>query len=152
MTVQQFSLVEAIPIRKRTRWHVFVASDQFRAPWWAPEASISDSEHWVSAQHEGVELGRCKFVLALQPQHHPTLGAMPHGQLDILALEVARWARNSGVGREMLRAIRNRYPLPRLTALNDSDESRGFWDRVGWIRHEHPSPMLRSERVTYSER
>lgn len=76
---------------------------------------------------------------------------MPRGQLDILALEVAVSARGQGIGRDVLRAIRDLFPLPRLTALNDNAESRGFWDTLGWVRHEHPNPLLRSERVTYSE-
>ncbi len=77
---------------------------------------------------------------------------MPHGQLDILAFEVAVSARLQGVGRTAIHAIREMYPEPRLTALNDDATSRQFWDRIGWIRHQPPHPLFANvERVTYSE-
>ncbi len=82
----------------------------------------------------------------------PVLGDLPHGQLDILAFEVAVPLRGKGIGRATVQAIRDRHPLPRLTALNDGVESRKFWDGIGWIRHEPPRATLKSvERVTYSE-
>lgn len=152
MSAVPLYLTEVHPLKKRTYWHVFEPSREFVMPWWKPEGSICDSEHWLSGQLAGAEVARCKFVLHPSPQSNSVLGEMPHGQLDILALEVAVSARGHGVGREALRAIRDLYPLPRLTALNDNAQSRGFWDNVGWIRHEHPNPLLRSERVTYSER
>ncbi|NYF15996.1 ribosomal protein S18 acetylase RimI-like enzyme [Microbacterium sp. AK009] len=145
------SLSEIHPLKKRKYWHVFEPSSEFVAPWWGPEDSIADDDHWLSGQLAGAEVARCKFVLDISPQSHPVLGEMPRGQLDILALEVAVSARGQGIGRDVLRAIRDLFPLPRLTALNDNAESRGFWDSLGWVRHEHPNPLLRSERVTYSE-
>ena len=145
------SLVEIFPRKKRTYWHVFEPSDHFSKPWWGRESAPSDAAHWVSVQQDGAEVARCKFVLYPGPQPNSFLGDMPDGQLDILALEVAIAARGRGIGREVLRLIRLKYPLPRLTALNDDEHSRGFWDRVGWIRHESPHPLMRSERVTYTE-
>ena len=76
---------------------------------------------------------------------------MPYGQLDILAFDVAAEEQRRGIGRRALLAIREMHPLPRLTALNDDAVSRGFWDRVGWVRHESKRGFF-SERVTYSER
>lgn len=145
------SLVEVFPRKKRTYWYTFEPSDHFVKPWWGRESSPSEAEHWLSIQQSEVEVARSKFVLYPDARTHPLLGDMPHGQLDILAFEVAVPMRGQGVGREALRAIRLRYPLPRLTALNDDARSRGFWDRVGWIRHESANPFLRCERVTYSE-
>jgi len=152
MSAVPLSLTEVHPRKKRKYWHVFEPSSEFVMPWWKPEGSVCDSEHWLTGQLAGAEVARCKFVLDTSPQSDPVLGEMPHGQLDILALEVAMSARGHGVGRDVLRAIGDLFPLPRLTALNDNAESRGFWDSVGWIRHEHPNPLFRSERVTYSER
>ncbi|WP_248146299.1 hypothetical protein [Microbacterium aoyamense] len=152
MSADQLSLTEVHPRKKRRYWHLFEPSSEFVKPWWRPEESVSESEHWLSGQLRGTEVARCKFVLDVSPQSHPLLGKMPHGQLDILALEVAVSARGHGVGRDVLRTIRDLFPLPRLTALNDNAESRGFWDSAGWIRHEHPNLLFRSERVTYSER
>ncbi len=100
---------------------------------------------WLSIQRDGVEVARCKFVLNERPQSHPVLGEMPNGQLDILALEVAISVRQCGIGRETLRAIREIYPFVRLTALNDDAGSRGFWDTMGWVRHESSNPLFRSE-------
>ncbi|WP_129588099.1 hypothetical protein [Rathayibacter oskolensis] len=110
-----------------------------------------DFDHWMSVQSGGIEVARCKFVLDARPTSNRLLGTLPHGQLDILAVEVAVSARGRGVGRGVLTAINELYPLPRLTALNDDERSRGFWDAVGWVRHEPPHPLLRSERVTYSQ-
>lgn len=151
MTLIPLSFVERRPVKKRTRWHVFEPSDQFVEPWWESQYSVHDFEHWISAYRESHEVARCKFVFDVRPQSHPLLGEMPHGQLDILALEVAVRDRGRGTGREVVRTIRRMYPLPLLTALNDTDESRGFWDSMGWARREHPHPLFRSERVTYSE-
>ncbi|QZY52910.1 GNAT family N-acetyltransferase [Leucobacter tenebrionis] len=145
------SLVELRPRKKRVYWYVFEPSDEFEKPWWRPEETVSDREHWLSVQHDGSEVGRCKFTLDEGVVSHPQLGDMPHGQLDILAFEVAVSARGKGVGRDTVAAIRAAYPLPRLTALNDNEKSRGFWDSLGWVRIEHRIPSLRSERVTYSE-
>jgi ribosomal protein S18 acetylase RimI-like enzyme len=145
------TLVEVLPRKKRTYWYTFEPSGHFVKPWWGRESSPSDLAHWLSVQQDGAEVARCKLVLYPGPELNSFLGDMPEGQLDILALEVAVPARGRGIGRETLRLIRAQYPLPRLTALNDDEHSRGFWDRVGWIRHESPHPLMRSERVTYTE-
>lgn len=151
MNPSALTLVEVLPHKKRTYWYVFESSDRFVKPWWDREFAVSASDHWLSARSDDTEVARCKFVLYPGPLSHRVLGEMPHGQLDILALEVAVPERGRGVGRETLQAIRREYPMPRLTALNDDNRSRGFWDRMGWIRHE-PAGILRgSERVTYSE-
>lgn len=142
-------LVELAPQKKRTYWYVFEPSKRFTKPWWGREQSVYGNEHWLSFERCGVEVARCKFILS-GPRFDPGLGDMPHGQLDILALEVAVEAQRRGIGRKVLLAIRERHPLPRLTALNDDAASRGFWDRVGWIRHESARGFF-SERVTYSE-
>lgn len=145
------TLVELLPKKKRIYWHIFEPSRSFEKPWWKPESSVGTFDHWMSVRSGNVEVARCKFVLDARAASNPVLGALPHGQLDILALEVAVSARRRGVGRGVLAAICELYPLPRLTALNDDERSRGFWDAVGWIRHESPLPFLRSERVTYSQ-
>lgn len=144
-------LIELYPVKKRKYWYVFEPSADFVKAWWGREDSVEDGAHWLSVQRAGVEVARCKFMLYEGPRSQRGLGDMPHGQLDILALEVAVSARGRGIGREVLRLIREKHPMPRLTALNDDDQSRGFWDRLEWIRHEHPNPLFRSERVTYSE-
>lgn len=151
MDALHLSLVEVIPRKKRTYWYAFEESDQFVKPWWGRGSSPNISEHWLSVERDGLEVARCKFTLLPEATTHPLLGDVPHGQLDILALEVAISARDQGVGRAILQAIRSSYPLPKLTALNDDAESRGFWDSVGWIRHEPPRSFVLSERVTYSE-
>lgn len=151
MDAAQLSLVEVRPRRKRVYWYVFEPSDQFVKPWWGRESSVNESDHWIAVHRAGVEVARCKFTLNECPTSNPVLGSMPHGQLDILAFEVAVSAQRRGIGRGALSALRAMYPLPRLTALNDNDRSRGFWDSVGWVRHESPYESLRAERVTYSE-
>lgn len=143
-------LVELKPRKKRIYWYVFEPSHRFVKPWWRREQIINGNEHWLSIERGGTEVARCKFILHDGPRSHPSLGSMPHGQLDILALEVATEEQRHGIGREALLAIREMYPLPRLTALNDDAGSRGFWDRVGWARHESKWGFF-SERVTYSE-
>lgn len=150
MNVDGLSIVELQPRKKRVYSYVFEPSDRFHKPWWRPEQSINGNEHWLSFEQGGVEVARCKFTLDEEPRSHPTLGNMPHGQLDILAFEVAKEEQRRGLGRLALHAIREMHPLPRLTALNDDAASRGFWDRMGWVRHE--SMWFSSERVTYSER
>lgn len=150
MVFAAVSLVEVSARKKRTLWHPqFEPSDQFVKPWWGPESTVYASDRWVSGWRDGVEVARCKFVLNEEPCSHRSLGDMPHGQLDILALEVAVSARGQGVGRAVLHGLRELHPRPRLTALNDDAQSRGFWDAVGWVRHE--SRFTGVERVTYSE-
>jgi hypothetical protein len=149
MDVDPLSVVELKPRKKRTYSYVFEPSDRFVKPWWGREASLDGREHWLSFKRGGVEVARCKFML-YAPCSHPNLGDMPDGQLDILALEVAVGEQRRGIGRGVLLAIRDMHPLLRLTALNDDAASRGFWDRVGWVRHEPKWGF--TERVTYSER
>jgi GNAT superfamily N-acetyltransferase len=150
MDVAPLSIVELRPQKKRIYWYVFEPSGRFLQPWWGREGWIDGNEHWLSFECEGVEVARCKFILYEGPRSDPNLGDMPYGQLDILALEVAVDEQRHGIGRRALLAIRDMHPLPRLTALNDDAASRGFWDRVGWKRHES-RPEFFSERVTYSE-
>lgn len=97
------------------------------------------------------EVARCKYVLT-GAHANPVLGELAHGQLDILALEVAVPMRRKGVGRRAVQAIRDQNPLPHMTALIDGAESRKFWVGIGRIRHEPAHAFLRGiERVTYSE-
>lgn len=150
MDLSSLSLVDVSAQKRRTLWHLdFEPSEQFVMPWWGPQHAIQPEEHWLAACLNGQQVARCKFMLWPGPRSHPMLGPMPYGQLDILAFEVAVSARGQGVGRAVLRAIREMHPLPRLTALNDNAESRKFWDAVGWVRHEARFPGV--ERVTYSE-
>ena len=149
MDVDPLSIVELEPRKKRTYWYVFEPSKRFAKSWWGREQFVYGNERWLAFERGGVEVARCKFIL-IGPRSDPGFGDMPHGQLDILALEVATEDQRRGIGRKVLLAIRERHPLPRLTALNDDAASRGFWDRVGWIRHE-PTRGFFSERVTYSE-
>jgi GNAT superfamily N-acetyltransferase len=151
MDVDPLSILELKPRKKRIYWYVFEPSDRFRKPWWQHEESIYGNEHWLSFERGGVEVARCKFILYEEPRSHSDLGDMPYGQLDILAFEVATEEQGRGIARRALLAIREMYPLPRLTALNDDAVSRGFWDRVGWVRYE-PQRGFFAERVTYSER
>ena len=151
MNPSLLSVLEIQPTKMRSYFHTFDHSEQFTKPWWGRVSSPSGDEHWVSIRRGEVEVARCKFDLYKAARSHPLLGDMPHGQLDILALEVANTWRGQGIGREILRLIRVKYPLVRLTALNDDDHSRGFWESVGWIRYESSHEFLRSERATYSE-
>jgi ribosomal protein S18 acetylase RimI-like enzyme len=148
------TVVELKPRRERGCWSVFVSSDRFVKPWWQCEDRINGDEHWLSFELRGIEVARCKLTLDVDSCSHPQFGDMPDGQLDILALEVAVQEQRRGIGRRVLLAIREMYPLPRLTALNDDSTSRGFWDRVGWVRHESRLRFLAEgvERVNYSER
>jgi hypothetical protein len=151
MNTSEALLVEVFPMKKRTYSYTFQPSDRFVKAWWGREPFVSEVDHWVSIQRAGDEVARCKFCLFPGPRSNPLLGEMLDGQLDIVALEVAVPERGRGLGRETLRLIRSKHPAPRLTALNDDEHSRGFWDRLGWVRHESPHPFMRSERVTYSE-
>lgn len=151
MSRAPISLHKVNPRRRGAYWHPFEVSDQFVKPWWGRQSTVDSSEHWISVRDAGTEVARCKFLLFESSRFNPVLGPMPAGQLDIVALEVAAPSRRSGVGREVLLALRRMYPLPKLTALNDDADSRGFWDAVGWTRHESPHEWLRTERVTYSE-
>lgn len=150
MDSDQLQVIDLVPRKKRVYWYVFEPSDRFSKPWWKREESVYGNEHWLSFERGGVEVARCKFVLYEGPRSHPKLGDMPHGQLDILALEVAAEERGQGIGRRVLVTIGEMHSLARLTALNDDAASRGFWDRVGWVRHE-PRQGFFTERVTYSE-
>jgi hypothetical protein len=150
MDFDPLSIAELKPQKKRIYSYVFQPSDRFLAPWWGRDESRNGNEHWLSFERGGVELARCKFTLDEEPCSNPVLGDMPQGQLDILAFEVATGEQRRGIGRRALLDIRELYPLPRLTALNDDAASGGFWDRVGWVRHEAKHGFL-SERVTYSE-
>ncbi|HWU31042.1 MAG TPA: GNAT family N-acetyltransferase [Microbacterium sp.] len=152
MDVEALTLVELRPRPKGRYWRVFAHSSEFPAPWWDEEHRVDDSDHWISARRDGVEVARCKFVLDARPLDDTPLGPMPHGQLDILAFEVAVSARRQGIGRATLQAIRKLYPAPRLTALNDDEVSRRFWDGIGWVRHQPTNPFSEDvERVAYSE-
>lgn len=153
--VDNLQIVNRTPVRKRKYWSpTYESSSDFVKPWWGETYGSEPpaEEHWVSILLlSGREVARCKYVLT-GPDTHPVLGDLPHGQLDILAFEVAVPMRRNGIGRKTLQAIREQNPLPRMTALNDNAESRKFWDGIGWIRHESPHPLLRGgERVTYSE-
>ncbi|WP_156786389.1 hypothetical protein [Microterricola viridarii] len=152
MVSESLTLVEVFPREEGEQWRVFAPSSEFPAPWWEQELWVNRGEHWLSIQRDGIEVVRCKFHLTGGQLSRKMLGSMPTGQLDILAFEVALSARRQGVGRAALRAIRDMYPEPRLTALNDDATSRRFWDGVGWVRHQPTSPVLAGvERVTYSE-
>ena len=152
MDAESLTLVEVFPRRVGERWRVFAQSSEFPAPWWKPEHGVDSTEHWISVQRDGLEVVRCKFVLEEGPLSHKGLGSMPDGRLDILAFEVALSARRQGIGRATLQCIREAYPGPRLTALNDDATSRKFWDGIGWVRHQPANPFFANvERVTYSE-
>ena len=152
MDAEPLSVIEVHPRRKGRSWYAFQSSSQFVKPWWRDDVEPAAVEHWLSVQRAGDEVARCKFILFPEKRSNPLLGEMPHGQLDILAFEVALSLRGRGIGRDTLLAIKATYPTPRLTALNDDEKSRGFWDSVGWIRHESPHPFLRTvQRRTYSE-
>ncbi|MCE0510609.1 hypothetical protein LVJ59_16290 [Microbacterium sp. KKR3/1] len=151
MVVGSVELVEVSPREVGVYWQVFAPSAEFPAPWWEEEHRVDDGR-WLSGRRAGVEVVRCKFILDEGPLSHPLLGSMPDGQLDILAFEVALSARRQGVGRATTLAIREMYPTPRLTALNDNATSRHFWDGIGWVRHQPSNPLFAGvERVTYSE-
>lgn len=151
MDHEELTIVDVPPIKKRIYWYPgFEPSDQFVAPWWIRQQDCESYERWVSISRAGVEVARVKFDLHEDAQEHPLFGSLTHGYLDILVLEVALSARGRGIGRAVLDAIKSRYPMVRLTTLNDGDDSRGFWDKVGWTRHENANPLRRSPRVTYS--
>lgn len=151
MIADSLSLVEVLR-KPRGNRYAFDRSVEFPASWWYAGYPESSTSHCVSAWRGGVEVARCKFVLSEVAIYGNAYGPMPDGQLDILALEVALSARKGGVGRAFLLALREMYPTPAFTTLNDNDESRRFWDAVGWRRHESSSPLAsRSERANYSE-
>lgn len=147
-------IVRKTPVRKERYWSPsYEESSDFVKSWWREtyESEPPVEEQWVSILLRDQEVARCKYVLT-GANTHPGLGDLPHGQLDILAFEVAVSMRRKGIGRRAMQAIRDQNPLPRMTALNDDAESRKFWDGLGWIRHESPHAFLRrGERVTYSE-
>jgi hypothetical protein len=151
---ESLQIVSRKPVRKRRYWYsVYEDSSDFEMPWWRDkyESEPPIEDHWVSIVLGDREVARCKYVMT-GARSDPVLGDLPHGQLDILAFEVAVPMRRKGVGRGAIQAIRDQNPLPRLTALNDGLESRKFWDGLGWIRHEPAHAILRGvERVTYSE-
>lgn len=152
MDTDPLQLVEIAPWPDGEYWHAFAPSQEFPAPWWEPEGRVDSIEHWLSIRRRGIEVVRCKFTLEECPITHRLLGSMPHGQLDILAFEVASSVRRQGIGRAALLAIRERYPGPTLTALNNDATSRRFWDGIGWVRHQPTNPFFAGvERVTYSE-
>ncbi|MGM9474707.1 hypothetical protein ACS5PJ_22270 [Pseudarthrobacter sp. YS3] len=151
---ESLQIVSRMPVRKRRYWYsAYEDSSDFEMPWWRDkyESEPSTEDHWVAIVLREREVARCKYVMT-GPRADTVLGDLPHGQLDILAFEVAVSMRRKGIGRAAVQAIRNQNPLPRLTALNDGVESRKFWDGIGWIRHEPAHAILRGvERVTYSE-
>lgn len=152
--IESLQMVRRTPVRKRRYWTpTYEGSSDFQMLWWRDkyESEPPIEDHWVSFVLGDREVARCKYVM-MGARADPVLGDLPHGQLDILAFEVAVPMRRKGVGRAAVQAIRNQNPLPRLTALNDGVESRKFWDGLGWIRHEPAHAILRGvERVTYSE-
>lgn len=151
MDPQELTLTD-VPLRTGgSGAYAFARSRQFPAPWWYMRYTEGPSSHCVSGWLGGVEVVRCKFSLYDESPYENAYGPMPDGQLDILALEVALSARRTGVGRAFLLALRERYPAPAFTALNDDAESRKFWDGVGWKRHESRLFPEISERVNYSE-
>ena len=152
MASELLTIVEVSPVGERKRRRVFDPSSEFPAPWWKQNLLANDADHCLSLYRDGVEVVRCKFYLSEGPLTDKVLGEMPEGQLDILAFEVALSARRQGVGRAALKAIREKYPEPRLTALNDNATSRRFWEGVGWKRHQPTYPHSEDvESVTYSE-
>jgi ribosomal protein S18 acetylase RimI-like enzyme len=151
---ESLQIVSRMPVRKRRYWYsAYEDSSDFEMPWWRDKyvSEPSTEDHWVSIVLREREVARCKYVMT-GPRADTVLGDLPHGQLDILAFEVAVSMRRKGIGRAAVQAIQNQNPLPRLTALNDGVESRKFWDGIGWIRHEPAHAIFRGvERVTYSE-
>lgn len=145
-------LLREVFIRPRGNRYDFARSSEFPALWWHMGYDEIEEDHCVSGWRDGVEVVRCKFALYEQSPYESAYGPMPDGHLDILALEVAVSARRSGVGRAFLLALRGMYPAPSFTALNDDNESRKFWDAVGWRRHDSKDLMgFESERANYSE-
>ncbi|MBS1674376.1 MAG: hypothetical protein JSS74_10470 [Actinobacteria bacterium] len=152
MNAESLALVEVFPKRRGRSWRVFAQSDEFPAVWWDEELRIEDTDRWFSVQRDGVEVARCKITVDEKPRTHNAFGALPHGTLEIMAIEVAVSARRQGIGSATVGAIRAMCPLPRLIALNDNATSRPFWDGIGWIRHERKEPFFAGvERVMYSE-
>jgi len=153
-SVESLQIVSRTPVRKRRYWSpTYESSSDFEMPWWRDtyESEPPVEHHWVSIVLRDRDVARCKYVMT-SARADPVLGDLPHGQLDILAFEVAVSMRRKGIGRAAVQAIRKQNPLPRLTALNDGVESRKFWDGIGWIRHEPAHAILKgTERVTYSE-
>lgn len=151
MDAASLSLKE-VHMRPSGGQYAFARSSEFPAEWWHLGYGDSEEGHCVSAWRDGVEVARCKFALYADSPYESAYGPMPDGQLDILALEVAVSARRIGVGRAFLLALRDMYPAPAFTALNDDNESRKFWDAVGWRRYDSRDPMgFEAERANYSE-
>jgi ribosomal protein S18 acetylase RimI-like enzyme len=67
----------------------------------------------------------------------PLLGAIA---LEIQYIEVHGAHHGRGVGTEVIKLVRERYPDRRLVAF--SAEAEGFWSSLGWRRHLHIDPDL----------
>lgn len=131
------------PVKKRTRYHVFRSDTRFDRAWWEPERWITSRDRWLSIRREGLEIARVKCQMLDDVAGGPVL--------DILALEVVAKLRGQGIGRATIQAIRQSYPGPRLTALNDNAASRGFWASIGWVEEPSRFPLPGIDRVTYTE-
>lgn len=152
MTNHRLELIEVETLRKRVySYPGYPRSDRFeKTAWWNDRVLGDDSSaRWVSVLRDGEEVARCRFDLLDGPRTFGWLGPLSNGQLDVLLLEVAQVARRQGIGRATLNAIKELYPLRKMTALNDDATSRAFWDGIGWTRHEPRLPG--GERATYSE-
>lgn len=124
--IESLQMVSRTPVRKRRYWTpTYESSSDFQMLWWRDkyESEPPIEDHWVSFVLGNREVARCKYVMT-GARADPVLGDPPHGQLDILAFEVAVPMRRKGIGRVAIQAIRDQNPLPRLTALNDGVESR----------------------------
>ncbi|MEH3088166.1 MAG: hypothetical protein PGN24_00765 [Microbacterium arborescens] len=122
VTPHSLDLVELQPVQKRVYTYVWERSPDFVAGWWG--RSQPTTERYISIRREEVEVARCIYVLR---DKDPT-----NVEFDILAFEVAQPLRGQGIGRAALSLIRESYPGPRMTALNDSIASSGFWESLGW--------------------
>lgn len=65
--------------------------------WWRDkyEREPPIEDHWVSFMLGDREVARCKYIMT-GARADPVLGDFPHGQLDILAFEVAVPMRRKG--------------------------------------------------------
>lgn len=120
-------------------WEPYTEDAQFNADWWNASPFSMDPEDessWWSLVQDGVEVARLELGQDVYCEQYLDLPDIGPDRLQIQLLEVAAPARRNGIGRGAMNLVAERFPDKRLMAF--SEEADAFWERLGWLRCDHP--------------
>lgn len=129
------------PVGER-RWFPFTYEEAglgFNHLWWHNRPVYPSSNSlFLRVLQNNCEVARVHLKNGFTIDHYVDVPPLGAAALEIQFIEVHTDHRGCGLGRAVIRLLRNRYPERRLVAL--SGNADGFWSSLGWRRHLHPDP------------